>query len=79
MAARARNSRRVALQDATGPVQLPVEYSRAVPTDGIWAANMADLGVQPAAVPGDVKLQLSTYREYLPADFRFGDLPEIGL
>lgn len=67
------------VEDATGEVELPSEYERVVPTDGVFAANMLSLGVQPAAVPGDVKLQLSTVSEYLPDGTDLEALPEIGL
>jgi iron complex transport system substrate-binding protein len=67
------------VEDATGEVELPVNFERPVPTDGIWAANMLSLGVQPAAVPSDVKLQLSTVSEYLPEGTDLESLPEVGL
>lgn len=67
------------VEDATGEVEVPADYERPVPTDGIWAANMLSLGVTPAAVPSDVKLQLSTVSEYLPEGTDLESLPEIGL
>jgi len=67
------------VEDTTGEVELPVDYERPVPTDGIWAAYMLSLGVEPAAVPSDVKLQLSTVTEYLPEGTDLESLPEIGL
>jgi iron complex transport system substrate-binding protein len=66
------------VEDATGEVELPADYERPVPTDGIWAANMLSLGVEPAAVPNDVKLQLSTVSEYLPDGTDLESLPDIG-
>lgn len=67
------------VEDATGPISLPAQFERPVPTDGIYAANMLSLGIQPAALPSDVKLQLSTVSEYLPAGADLEALPEIGL
>lgn len=67
------------VDDAFGEVELPATYERPVPTDGIWAANMISLGIEPAALPGDVKDQLATVRDYLPSDFDYDDLPEIGI
>lgn len=65
--------------DATGMVELPVNYERAVPLDGIYAANLYSLGVAPAALPTDVKAQLMTYRDFLPPDAAFEGLPELGI
>jgi iron complex transport system substrate-binding protein len=67
------------VQDSTGSVELPAEYGRAVPLDGVYAVNMLSLGVQPAAVPSDVKLQLSVLAEWLPEGTDFESLPEFGL
>ena len=67
------------LEDATGPVELPSEYERAVPTDGVFAAYMLSLGVEPAALASDVKLQMSTIAEYFSTDVDLDALPEIGL
>lgn len=66
------------VEDAFGPVELPVAYERPVPLDGVYAANMLQLGVQPAAVPSDVKLQLSTVERWLPEGSEFESLPEFG-
>lgn len=66
------------VQDAFGSVELPAEYVRAVPLDGVFAANMLSLGVQPAAIPSDVKLQLSTVQEWLPEGTDLESFPDFG-
>jgi ABC-type Fe3+-hydroxamate transport system substrate-binding protein len=66
------------VSDALGDVELPVAYERPVPLDGVYAANMLSLGVQPAAVPSDVKLQLSTVQDWLPDGMDIESLPEFG-
>lgn len=67
------------LEDATGPVELPAEYERPIPTDGVFAAYMLSLGVEPVALASDVKRQMSTIAEHLPSDLDLDSLPEIGL
>jgi len=67
------------VEDATGTVELPANPERIVPLDGIWAANLYSLGLAPAALPGDVKLQLSVVKDLPPGDADFADLPEVGL
>jgi ABC-type Fe3+-hydroxamate transport system substrate-binding protein len=66
------------VEDAFGPVELPAAYERPVPLDGVFAADMLQLGVQPAAIPNDVKLQLSTLLEWLPAGTDLEAFPDFG-
>lgn len=54
------------VEDAVGTVEVPAEPARPVPLDGVFAANMLTLGVEPVAVPQDVKLQLSSVVDALP-------------
>jgi iron complex transport system substrate-binding protein len=66
------------VEDAFGPVELPAAYERAVPLDGVFAADMLSLGVAPAAVANDVKLQLSTLEQWLPEGPDIESLPDFG-
>lgn len=66
------------VEDAFGPVELPAAAERPVPLDGVYAAYMVSLGVQPAAVPNDVKLQFSALEEWLPEGAEIESLSEFG-
>jgi iron complex transport system substrate-binding protein len=77
------------VEDATGIVEVPADPERPVPLDGVFAGDMLTLGVEPVAVPSDVKLQLASIQGLLPdgafdgyrafVEDEVEGLPEVGL